>query len=68
MVLVCEHITDTVRSSVICGARTHAELPPVDLKSTPLSHSGKMTLVGKAADFVLTIHNMQCQSHTLAVL
>ena len=29
--------------SVSCGARTHAELPPVDLKSTPLNHSGKFT-------------------------
>ena len=26
-----------LRENVSCGVRTHAELPPVDLKSTPLA-------------------------------
>ena len=45
------------RCLVICGARTHAELPPVDLKSTPLSHSGKMTTGWPGAPNVLNHSN-----------
>ena len=43
------------RCSVICGARTHAELPPVDLKSTPLSHSGKLTSARSQLSNVKTV-------------
>ena len=34
-------ITPHTSRYVICGARTHAELPPVDLKSTPLTTRAK---------------------------
>ncbi len=41
------HFTQKSKKPVSCGVRTHAQKPVVDLKSTPLDHSGKLTLAKK---------------------